>query len=173
MSPSYEHDVTLLIRPGRPDDAAAVVAVRNHAIEHTAAIWTTELLTPDQGAAWWGALLERGAALVAEEAGGEVVGHAFHAPWRPKEGYRHTVESSVYVRADRVGRGIGDRLMRELVARAREAGHHVMIADIEAGNLASVRLHERLGFEHVGTVREVGRKFDRWLDLAVLRLPLS
>jgi phosphinothricin acetyltransferase len=63
--------------------------------------------------------------------------------------------------------------MTTLIASAREAGHRVMIADIEAGNTASIRLHERFGFQHVGTVREAGIKFGRWLDLTIMRLPLT
>ncbi|WP_315903831.1 GNAT family N-acetyltransferase [Streptomyces sp. BK340] len=68
---------------------------------------------------------------------------------------------------------MGSALLATLVTAAREAGHHVVIADIEAGNTASIRLHERFGFQHVGTVPEVGTKFGRWLDLTIMRLPLA
>ncbi|WBO61925.1 GNAT family N-acetyltransferase [Streptomyces camelliae] len=160
------------VRPARPDDVEAIRAIRNHAIEHSTALWTRTPQTAAQGVAWLAAHLERGSAFVAE-AGGEVAGFAVYGPWRELDGYRHTVENSVYVREDRHGLGIGSALLTALIAAAREAGHHVMIAGIEAGNTPSIRLHERFGFQHAGTLPEVGTKFGRWLDLTLMRLPLS
>ncbi|MER7188001.1 N-acetyltransferase family protein [Streptomyces hyaluromycini] len=173
MNPIYEIGA-VTVRPARPGDGEAVRAIRNHAIEHSTALWTETPQSPAEGAAWFATHLERGSALVAEvaEEPGEVAGFAVYGPWRALDGYRHTVENSVYVREGRHGLGIGSALLGPLVAAAREAGHHVMIAGIEAGNTASIRLHDRFGFEHVGTVREVGTKFGRWLDLTIMRLPL-
>ncbi len=168
----------MTVRPARPGDEEAVRAIRNHAIEHSTALWTETPQSPAEGAAWFAAHLERGSALVAvtaetAEAPGEVAGFAVYGPWRALDGYRHTVEDSVYVREGRHGLGIGSALLGPLIASAREAGHHVMIAGIEARNAASIRLHDRFGFEHVGTVREAGTKFGRWLDLTLMRLPLA
>lgn len=162
----------MAVRPARPGDAEAIRTIRNHAIEHSTALWTQTPQTPAEGFAWLAAHLERGSAFVAE-AEGEPAGFAVYGPWRELDGYRHTVEDSVYVREDRHGLGIGSALLAALIASAREAGHHVVIADIEAENTASIRLHERFGFHHVGTVREVGAKFGRWLDLTIMRLPLA
>ncbi|MGW7238448.1 N-acetyltransferase family protein [Streptomyces sp. NPDC054804] len=172
MNPIYERDGEVRIRPARPADAEAVRAIRNHAVEHSTALWTETTQAPAEGAAWLAAHLARGSAFVAEVAG-EVAGFAVYGPWRELDGYRHTVEDSVYVREDRHGLGIGSALLGALIAAAREAGHHVMIAGIEAENTASVRLHRRFGFEHAGTVREVGVKFGRRLDLTLMRLPLD
>jgi phosphinothricin acetyltransferase len=173
MNPIYERSrAVVTVRPARPGDAEAIRAIRNHAIEHTTALWTQTPQSPAEAVAWLAAHLERGSALVAE-AEGEVAGFAVHGPWRHLDGYRHTVEDSVYVREDRHGLGIGSALLTALIASARDAGHRVMIAGIEAGNTASIRLHERFGFQHVGTVPEVGTKFGRWLDLVLMRLPLS
>ncbi|GHE05011.1 N-acetyltransferase [Streptomyces alanosinicus] len=162
----------MAVRPARPEDVAAVRAIRNHAVEHSTALWTETPQTPAEAVTWLAAHLERGSAFVAET-GGEVAGFAVYGPWRDLAGYRHTVENSVYVRADRHGLGIGSALLATLVTAAREAGHHVMIAGIEAGNTASIRLHERCGFQNVCTVAEVGTKFGRWLDLTLMRLPLT
>lgn len=165
----------VLVRPGRTADASAVGAIRNDAIEHTTAVWTSITQTPGETAAWWGELLGREAAYVAEvgsDEGGTVVGYACWAQWRAKEGYRHTVESSVYVANGWQGAGIGRRLMTALITGAREAGAHVMLADIESGNTASIALHAALGFETAGVLREIGTKFGRWLDLTIMRLPL-
>ncbi|MHB9863871.1 GNAT family N-acetyltransferase [Streptomyces sp. YIM S03343] len=174
MYPLYEKQ-RVVVRPAHAGDAEAVRAIRNHAIKHSTALWTDTPLSPADGAAWLADHLARGSAFVAELPGapGEVAGFAAYGPWRQLDGYRHTVENSVYVREDRHGLGVGTALLGTIVGAARDAGHHVMIAGIEAGNSASVRLHERFGFEQVGTVREVGVKFGRWLDLTLLRLALD
>lgn len=162
----------MAVRPAGPDDAEAIRAIRNHAIQHSTALWTHTPQSPAEGAAWLAAHLARGSAFVAEVEG-EPAGFAVYGPWRNLDGYRHTVEDSVYVREGRHGLGIGSALLATLITSAREAGHHVVIADIEAENTPSIRLHERFGFHHVGTVPEVGTKFGRWLDLTIMRLPLT
>jgi L-amino acid N-acyltransferase YncA len=165
MNPLYK------IRPAAADDAEAIRAIRNDVIEHSTAMWTTKLLTPEDGRAWMKENLARRSAYVAE-ASGDVVGFANWAPWRPKDGYRHTVEDSVYLVVGHQGRGVGAELLRTLIAGATESGAHVMMASIEATNATSVALHARQGFEVVGTAREVGHKFGRWLDLTIMRLAL-
>jgi phosphinothricin acetyltransferase len=170
MSSLYATSVT--VRVARTDDAGAVRAIRNHAVETTTAIWTGVPMSADEAHTWVAEHVTRKAMLVAE-ADGAVVGYASFAPWRAKEGYRYSVEDSVYVAAGQQGRGVGRALLTELVALARAAGAHRMYADIEAGNAASISLHESLGFRRVGLLREVGTKFGRWLDLAILELELS
>jgi phosphinothricin acetyltransferase len=165
MTPLYK------IRLAGPADAEPIRAIRNDVIEHSTAIWTTQRLTAEDNGAWLDGNLARGSAYVAQ-AGGQVAGFANWAPWRPKDGYRHTVEDSVYVTSGHQGCGLGADLLRALVASAAAAGAHVMMASIEATNTRSVTLHERLGFELVGTAREVGTKFGRWLDLTMMRRPL-
>jgi phosphinothricin acetyltransferase len=165
MHPLYK------IRLAEHGDTEAIRAIRNHVIEHSTAIWTTRLLSPDDGRAWLADNLARRSAYVAE-AGGEVIGFANWAPWRPKDGYRHTVEDSVYLTAGHQGQGLGAELLQTLIDGASESGAHVMMASIEAANARSVALHQRLGFELVGTAREVGTKFGRWLDLTMMRRPL-
>jgi phosphinothricin acetyltransferase len=172
MTLIYEKSEAIAVRPAQPGDAEAVRAIRNHAIQRSTALWTQTPQTSAEGAAWLADHLERGSAFVAEAAG-SVAGFAVYGPWRELDGYRHTVEDSVYVREGWHGHGIGAALLACVIAAARESGHHVMIADVEAENTASIRLHERFGFRHVGTVREVGTKFGRWLDLTIMRLPLT
>lgn len=133
------------VRRAARGDAEDIRAIRNHAIEHSTALWTQTPQSPAQGSTWLAAHLERGSAFVAE-VDGEVAGFAVYGPWRELDGYRHTVEDSVYVREGRHGLGIGSALLAALIASAREAGHHVVIAGIEAENTASMRLHERFGF---------------------------
>jgi phosphinothricin acetyltransferase len=165
MNPLYK------IRLADAGDAEAIRAIRNDVIANSTAMWTTEPVSPAAGRAWLAENLARRSAYVAE-AGGQLAGYASWAPWRPKDGYRHTVEDSVYLTAGHQGRGLGAELLRALIAGAAGAGAHVMMASIEATNARSVALHERLGFELVGTAREVGTKFGRWLDLTMMRRPL-
>ncbi|WP_405589998.1 GNAT family N-acetyltransferase [Streptomyces sp. NBC_01092] len=173
MNPIYEKErAVVTVRPAHSGDMEAIRAIRNHAIEHSTALWTQTPQSPAEGAAWLAAHLERGSAFVADVAG-EVAGFAVYGPWRELDGYRHTVEDSVYVREGRHGLGIGAALLDALIAAAREAGHHVVIAGIEAENASSIRLHERFGFQYAGTIPEVGTKFGRWLDLTLMRLALA
>jgi phosphinothricin acetyltransferase len=98
-----------------------------------------------------------------------VVGFSSFGDFRAWPGYRFTVEHSVHVRADRRGTGVGSALMPPLFARGAALGKHVMIAGVDGSNAASLRFHERLGFDRVAHFREVGFKFNRWLDLVFLQ----
>ncbi|PHV22738.1 GNAT family N-acetyltransferase [Janthinobacterium sp. BJB446] len=162
------------VRDAHAGDIEAITAIYNDAVRHTLAIWNERTVDAANRAAW---LADRQRAgypvLVAIDAEGNVAGYAAFGDWRPFEGFRHTVEHSVYVRADRRGAGVGKALMVELIARARGLGKHVMVAGIEAGNAGSIALHKQLGFEEVGLMRQVGTKFGAWLDLAFLQLQLD
>ena len=106
--------------------------------------------------------------LVAKDDSG-VLGFASFGEFRAWPCYRNTVEHTVHVRADARGQGIGRSLVEALLPLAQHLGKHVMVAGIDADNAVSRRLHEQLGFQEVGRFREVGRKFDRWLDLVFLQ----
>ena len=159
----------IAVRDAADTDLAAILAIYNDAVANTTAIWNETPGDLDNRAA---VLADRRARnfpfLIAEEAG-EVVGYASFGDFRPFDGYRHTVEHSVYVRQDRRGQGVGRTLMPPLIERARTLGKHVMVGGIEAGNVASIRLHESLGFVVVGRLPEVGFKFGRWLDLLFMQ----
>jgi L-amino acid N-acyltransferase YncA len=111
-------------------------------------------------------------AIVAAAADGEVLGFGSLSPYKERAAYRTTVEDSVYVDPAHQGHGIGVTLLTRLVEIARSSGFHTVIARIEASGTASRALHARCGFELVGIEREVGRKFNRWLDVAVMQLML-
>ncbi len=162
------------IRDAIPADMAGVTAIYNDAVEHTTAIWNDTRIDIANRLAW---LADRQRAgypvLVAVDSGGGILGYASFGDWRAWDGYRHTIEHSVYVRADQRGNGIGKALMLALIDRARGIGKHAMVAGIEAGNTGSIRLHENLGFGQVGHLKEVGTKFGAWLDLVFLQLTLD
>jgi phosphinothricin acetyltransferase len=109
--------------------------------------------------------------LVADD-GGEIVGFAYSSAYRPRPGYRLTRETSVYLSESARGQGLGRRLYDDLLGRVRADAIHVVLAQVALPNPASIALHEACGFEHLGTMREVGRKFDRWLDTAWYQLVL-
>ncbi|MDW9827627.1 GNAT family N-acetyltransferase [Sinorhizobium meliloti] len=161
------------IRDAAETDLPAICAIYNDAVANTTAIWNETLVDVANRKTW---LKARNAAgfpvLAALSLDGEVVGYASFGEWRAFDGYRHTVEHSVYVRAEQRGGGIGRALMLELIDRAEALGKHVMIAGIESGNLPSIRLHEQLGFRETGHMKEVGTKFGRWLDLTFMQLIL-
>jgi phosphinothricin acetyltransferase len=108
------------------------------------------------------------AVIVAEEAGG-VVGFASLSPYRERPAYSTTVEDSVYVRGDQRGSGVGRALLEQLIELAMQHGFHTVLARIVGGHDASIALHKAVGFEIIGTEREVGRKFNRWLDVVVMQ----
>jgi phosphinothricin acetyltransferase len=105
--------------------------------------------------------------------GARVTGFAAISPYRDRAAYRTTVESSVYVADDVQGRGVGRVLMRDLLHHTTAAGFHSVIARIQSANIASRRLHETLGFRHVGTEIAVGRKFGKWVDMSTYQLLLD
>lgn len=163
------------IREANDRDVPGITAIYNNAVTHTAAIWSETLVDVADRATWLAGRRAVGhpVLIAAQDDTDEVLGYATFGDWRAREGYRHTVEHSVYVRADQRGNGIGRALMIALIDHARAAGYHVMVAGIESGNTTSIRLHEKLGFTNAGTLREVGTKFGTWLDLTFLQLILD
>jgi L-amino acid N-acyltransferase YncA len=156
------------VRSAHVGDAEAIQAIYN--LEVTTSTVTFDLVprTLAEQRAW---LVERTgarAAVVAEE-DGEVVGFGSLSPYRDRPAYTTTVEDSVYVRRDRQGAGVGGLLLGELVRVATASGFHVMMARVVSGHEASLALHRAHGFRVVGTEAEVGRKFNRWLDVIVLQ----
>lgn len=162
------------IRDARDADAASICEIYNDAVLNTTAIWNDKPVDAAERLAWMQARRALGyPVLVAVDAEDRVLGYASFGDWRAFEGYRHTVEHSVYVGSDQRGGGIGRHLMEALIERARAIGKHAMVAGIEAGNAGSIALHKKLGFAEVGLLPQVGCKFGRWLDLAFLQLTLD
>lgn len=175
MTTAYATNATgpVIVRDCEPRDLDVVHALHVDAVLHSTAIWQE---VPHPRSYFDGWLAERqadGYPVIVAEVDGQVAGYAAYSQWRPHQGYRLTVEHSVYVVESFRGRGIATALMAELVARATAEGRHVMMAGICSTNTGSIALHQRLGFTTVAVVPEVGRKFDRWLDLTLMRLPLA
>lgn len=162
-----------MIRDATEADLPRILAITNEAIENTTAVWSLTPATLEQRAAWFRERRAAGLPVLVAEHAGSVAGFASYAQYRPWEGYLHTVEHSLYVDPAAQGRGLGRMLLTALIAHARGENRHVMVGGIEASNAPSLALHASLGFEESGTLREVGRKFDRWLDLTFVTLVLT
>ncbi len=153
---------------GEPD-LPGLLAIYNDVTATSPAIYSYQPVSLEDRTQWWRVRVGAGyPVLVAVDPSG-VLGFSTFGDFRSWPGYRFTVEHSVHVRADRRGHGGGKELVRALFPRAGALGKHVMIAGVDAANQASIRFHERLGFEKTAHLREVGYKFDRWLDLVFLQ----
>ena len=153
------------IRDATAADAAAVASLYNAYVLGTAATFE-ETAVPDEAmAARIAAVREAGLPWLVAVEDGEAAGYAYASPWNPRGAYRHTAEVTAYVAPGRTGRGIGSRLYEELFARLRTLRTHAVVAVIALPNPASVALHEHCGLRRAGVFREVGRKFDRWVDV--------
>ena len=166
--------MTAHVRDAQPADLPAIRNIYNDAVLNTTAIWNEQPVDLGNRQAWFSARQTQGyPVLVAVDAEDNVLGYASFGDWRPFDGFRHTVEHSVYVYRDQRGKGLGPLLMSALIERARACDKHVMVAAIESGNTASIRLHERIGFVTTGQMPQVGTKFGRWLDLTFMQLVLN
>jgi L-amino acid N-acyltransferase YncA len=157
----------LTIRPARADDLGAITEIYNEAVLTSVATFDTEPKSLDDRRAWFAAHGPCHPVLVAEREGA-VLGWASLSRWSERPAYAETVEVSVYVAAPHRGRGVGRRLLEAVLDRGRRAGLHAVIAQIAAENAVSIHLHEAFGFERVGLLREVGRKFGRLLDVLIM-----
>jgi len=160
------------LRLATPDDAEAIRTIYN--LEVTTSTVTFDLVArslDDQRA--WQAARSGAHAVVVAEIDGVVVGFGSLSPWRDRPAYSTTVEDSIYIHRDHQGKGVGKAMLTELVATATAHGFHACMARIVGGHDASIALHRSCGFEIVGTEREVGRKFNRWLDVVLMERMLT
>lgn len=165
--------MTVELRDATVDDLSGIMEIYNDAVLNTTAIWNDVLVDLENRKEWFAARKSRGFPVIVAILDGKVAGYASYGDWRAFDGYRHTREHSVYVQKDARGHGIGKKLMQALIDHAAGNDVHVLIAAIEAENIASIRLHESLGFRVVGRFSEVGSKFGRWLDLTCMELKLG
>jgi L-amino acid N-acyltransferase YncA len=165
---------TRLVRDATDDDMVAVQAIYAPHVLHGLATFEETPPAVDEMRARRAAVTALGLPYLVATLDGRVVGYCYAGPYRPRPAYRHTVEDSIYVAADAAGRGIGSALLAELITRCEDGGWRQMLAVIgDTGNLASIALHRRFGFEHAGTLRSVGFKLGRWVDSVIMQRPLG
>ena len=163
-----------IIRPATGNDIAAIAAIYARHVRDGTASFELEPPSEEEMRRRHAELRARGYPYLVAETGGEVLGYAYAGPYRPRLAYRDTVENSVYLRPEAAGHGLGTRLLDALIAACAARGFRQMVAVVgDSANLASIRLHERLGFRPVGVLRSVGYKHGRWLDTVLLQRALG
>jgi phosphinothricin acetyltransferase len=163
----------MTIRPATLADLPGILEIYNEAVLKTTATYDYEPRTLEHRVAWFeDHQKNKYPVFVAESNERRIVGWSALNRYHDRMGYRFTTENSVYVAADQRGKGIGKLLLAPLIEAARSRGFHTIIAAIDADNEASIRLHARFGFQHVGRFKQVGFKFERWLDVAYMELLL-
>ena len=163
----------LTIRPACPNDAAQIAAINAHYVKHGTASFDTEPRSVEATSAKIAECATRGWPFLVCADGGELLGYAYATQFRDRPAYGLACEDSIYVHPDHVGKGVGKQLLGALIDAAQTAGFRQMLAVIGGGEPASIALHASLGFEHVGRMRSVGRKFGRWLDSVYMQRALG
>jgi len=161
---------TYAVRSATEADLPAIAGIYNWAVSQTFATIDSEPLSSEEVASWYAAHVKRNPLIVAEE-DGEVIGWARLMPWKQR-GF-DIVEDLVYVDPVHQGRGIGRELLERLVEAARALGYRTVVASVAADNSSGLKLHQSLGFEVVGTLKDAAYKFDRWMDITLVQRRLS
>lgn len=161
------------IRAAVPADAVAINDVYNHYVRTSTATFDTEEMSLPRRLVWLEEHVGPHPVLVAEDSTGTLMGWGSLSRWGTRCAYRHTVEISIYVAAEATGRGCGPALSAALLGEAERLGHHAVVSQIVHENEASLKMAARQGFEHVGTLKQVGRKFDRWLDVVLMECVIA
>lgn len=154
-----------MIREASPEDAVSVAKIYNHYIQNSVATFEEEEVLAEDMAQRIALVQSSGFNWLVAEDAGSIVGYAYSALWKQRASYRNTAEVTVYLAPESKSKGWGTKLYDVLFARLRENGTHVIIGSITLPNLASVALHEKFGMQKVAHFKEVGRKFDQWLDV--------
>lgn len=164
--------MSFVIRRARSADLPTITDIYNAAGVGTTASYDLDPVTVEDRAAWLAKHAAKDHPVLVLAADGVVVGYANYGTFRDKAGYAHTVEHSVYIRDGYRASGGGRMLMNALIDHARGHGVHAMLGFVDADNAHSIDFHRRLGFVEVARMPEVGRKFDRWLDVVIMQLTL-
>ena len=161
-----------MIRPARASDTEAIARIYNHYIEHTVVTFEEKTVTAEEIGGRLATVESASYPWLVCERDGTVVGYAYANRWHARSAYRYTVESTVYLDHTATGQGLGTRLYEALLAILRGKQLHAAVGGISLPNAASVALHEKLGFSKVAHFKEVGFKFNRWVDVGYWQVVL-
>ena len=159
-----------LIRIATEEDLSGILEILNYEIVNTSSIYDYSERTYANVRDWFEQKQREDMPLFVAANNNLILGYGTYGVFRPKEGYQYCVEHSIYIHKDARGMGIGKMLMARLIEEAKASGRHTMIAGIDTSNQASRIFHEKFGFTEVGTFKEVGFKFDQWLDVLFMQL---
>ena len=161
------------VRKATEQDLLQILDIYNDAILNTTAVYDYEPHTLEMRRQWFETKQQQGFPVFVAEENNEVLGFSSIGPFRAWTGYKYSVENSIYVKDGQRGKGIGKLLMQPLIEAAKEMKLHTIIAGIDADNKLSIDFHKQFGFEEAGHLKQIGWKFDRWLDLVFMQLILS
>lgn len=165
---------SVTVRASRDGDVASIAAIYGHHVMHGLGSFEESAPTVDEMARRRAEIVGRGFPYLVAELGGRVVGYAYCSQYRPRPGYRFSVEDSIYVESGREGAGVGSSLLPRLIEDATALGARQMIAVIgDSANAGSIRLHARFGFRQVGIIEAVGFKRGRWVDSVLMQRGLG
>lgn len=163
----------VIIRNATIADIPKILEIVNHAILHTTSNYLYDVQTLENQLHWFEDKKTKNFPIIVADYNGTAVGFGTYGAFREKIGYQFTVEHSVYVAPDFIGKGIGKQLLLALIVLAKDEGYHAMIGGIDADNSGSIAFHKKFGFVETGILREVGFKFGKWLDLQFVQLILK
>ncbi|MBL3658943.1 GNAT family N-acetyltransferase [Fulvivirga sediminis] len=164
--------MNLSVRTAEKRDVSKILEIVNYEIKNSTVIYDYEERTYDYQLDWYETKRRDDMPVLVAEKDEEVLGFGTFGIFRPWAAYKHSAEHSIYIHKDSRGLGIGKILMTELINAAEEKGFHTMIAGVDSSNESSIEFHKKFGFKEIGQFKEVGYKFDRWLDLTFLQLLL-
>jgi phosphinothricin acetyltransferase len=165
--------MNIIIRNATVKDIPQILEIVNHAILHTTSNYLYEVQTIENQLQWFEEKKSKKFPILVADFNGDAIGFGTYGTFREKIGYQFTVEHSVYVAPEFVGKGIGKQLLLALIELAKVEGYHTMIGGIDAANSASIAFHKKFGFVENGVIKEVGFKFGKWLDLQFMQLILK
>ena len=161
-----------MIRPATPADAAAIAAIYNHYVVHTIVTFEEEEISTKEMALRITEVQGAGRPWFVWEEAGKVIGYSYASGWKSRCSYRFSLETTVYLDQAATGRGLGTQLYSALIDSLRQTKTHALIGGVALPNAGSVALHEKLGFVKIGHFKEVGWKFDQWIDVGYWELVL-
>ncbi len=162
----------MVIRAATRSDVPAILEIMNYEILNSTVLYEYESRTIHQQLEWFDEKQSENWPVIVAELNGTVAGFGTYGPFRQRAAYSKSIEHSVYVHKGFRGKTIGNALMVELIQLAKSERFHTMIAGIDSSNMGSVEFHRKFGFEVIGTFKEVGFKFDKWLDVVFMQLIL-
>ena len=165
--------MNVIIRKATVNDVAKILEIVNYAIVHTTSNYLYDVQTLDMQTQWFEEKQTKKFPVIVAVINDFVIGFATYGTFREKIGYQFTVEHSVYVAEEFIGKGVGKLLLTQLIILAKSEGYHTMIGGIDAANTGSITFHKKFGFVETGSIKEVGFKFGKWLDLQFMQLLLK
>lgn len=163
----------LIIRPATEKDIPGILDIYNYAILHTTSVYSYAPHTMEMRLKWFREKQAANHPVLVAEINNKILGFISYGPFRAWPAYKYTVEHSVHVHIDARRQGIATALLKKMIEIAEQNGVHAIIGAIDAANNGSIKLHEQLGFKEAGTLKQVGYKFNQWLDLKFLELLLA